>query len=297
MTNFTRLLMLSLSFTVIPGCEGEAKPDYGDSFVAEEKEYVLVWADEFDGDGSGEAVLPDKKNWTANNRGGVINNELQDYRTDDIRCTRVEDGKLILEAFIDPHDGETGWSDSQPYHFEYSSGEVHTTGKVNFEYGRIDIMAKIPSGKGLWPAFWLRPENAVDGKYSEIDIMEHVWSLGDNHNTVQATVHTQDTRDKGEGYTPVQSGYVSSETLSTEFHLYSLVWEEDKLSVMFDNQTFFTYERPVGYDWDDWPFRQPHYLILNIAVGGNWGGDVDNSIFDTPQTMEIDYIRYYKMEE
>lgn len=251
--------------------------------------YSLVWHDEFDGEG-----LPDPDSWVSDDTGGVINNELQEYRKDDTRCTRVEDGKLILEAFHDPHEGVRGWGSDEPYHFEYSAGEVHTTGKVSFQYGRIDIMAKIPSGKGLWPAFWLMPDKSVDRKYAEIDIMEHVWSLGKNHNTIQATVHTQNTIDRKEGYTPVQAGWISSESLKSEFHLYSLVWEEDRLTALFDNRPFFTYERPEGYTWDNWPFRQPFHLILNIAVGGSWGGEVDNAVL--PQRMEVDYIRYYKKQ-
>ena len=290
-----RHILFSTIIAMIPSaCQSRAAtPDYGDGFVAEEEEWELVWSDEFD-DYEG---LPDNTKWNATHIGGVINNELQDYRTNDTRCTRVKDGKLILEAFPDPHDGETGWSNSQPYHFEYSSGEVHTKNKMSFMYGRIDIMAKIPSGKGLWPALWLMPVKDVSGQYAEIDIMEHVWSLGENHNSIQATVHTQDTQDKNEGYTPVNSGYVNSNTLTTEFHLYSLVWEEDKITVMFDNEPFFTYERPIGYDWSDWPFRMEFYLIMNIAVGGSWGGDVDDSIFETPQTMEVDYVRYYTLKQ
>lgn len=250
--------------------------------------YRLAWHDEFDYKG-----LPDAEKWNATNIGGVINHELQDYRKDDLRCTRVDGGKLILEAFHDPHEGVVGWSKSKnvPYHFEYSSGEVHTDKKVDFQYGRIDIMARIPSGPGLWPALWLMPVKTQGSSYAEIDLMEHVWSLGQNHNTIQATVHTQHTMDKHEGFTPVNAGYISSSTLSTEFHLYSLVWDEEKLVAMFDDEPYFTYERPAEYDWGNWPFRQPFYLILNIAVGGSWGGEVDSSIF--PQRMEVDYIRYY----
>ena len=152
-------------------------------------------------------------------------------------------------------------------------------------------MAKIPSGKGLWPALWLMPVKGEKGKYAEIDLMEHVWSLGENHDGIQATVHTQNTIDKKEGFTPVQAGWISSDSLRDGFHLYSIVWEEDRIVGLFDNKPYFTYERPEDYTWDNWPFRQPFYLIFNIAVGGSWGGEVDESYL--PQRMEIEYVRYY----
>lgn len=261
-----------------------------DNTVAEYDGYRLAWSDEFEGEG-----LPDPTVWNARDIGGVINNELQEYRKNDTRCTRVEDGKLILEAFPDKHVGSSGRKGNDAYQFLYSSGEVHTRGKVSFQYGRIDIMARIPSGKGLWPALWMMPVNRVEGKYAEIDIMEHVWSLGKKHDSIQATVHTQSTIDRKEGFTPVQAGWISSESLRDGFHLYSLIWEEDRLVVLFDNKPYFSYSKPENHSWDNWPFRQPFYLILNIAVGGSWGGETDDTYL--PQRMEVEYVRYYVPEQ
>lgn len=98
-----------------------------------------------------------------------------------------------------------------------------------------------------------------------------------------------------EGYTPVVSGYASSNTLRSDYHLYSLVWEEDRLVALFDNEPYFIYERPANYTDYNWPFEQPFFLILNIAVGGSWGGDVDNSVL--PQRMEVEYVRYYHFKQ
>lgn len=110
--------------------------------------------------------------------------------------------------------------------------------------------------------------------------------------SVQATVHTQETVDGKQGYRPVQAGYAHSNTLDSEFHLYSLIWTEHKIETLFDNKTFFTYEKTKNATWDNWPFDQPFYLIMNVAIGGLWGGEVDQAIF--PKRMEVDYVRYYQ---
>ncbi|WP_299231746.1 glycoside hydrolase family 16 protein [uncultured Bacteroides sp.] len=256
--------------------------------VEEGTEYELVWAEEFDYEG-----LPDPYCW-GYEQGYARNNELQDYRVKDQRYSRVEDGKLIIEAAKDDHWGTHKWT-GEPYHFLYSSAELHYMGDVKFHYGRLDISAKIPIGKGIWPAIWMLP---VDEKYGgwphsgEIDIMEYVWGDNPGHNEIFATVHTTDTNVNGN---TIPSGTVTSETLDTEFHLYSLVWEKTYLQILFDNKVIFNYERKQkGSTPETWPFDQPFFLILNIAVGGDWGGvwGIDESIF--PVRMEIDYVRYYQ---
>ena len=253
--------------------------------------YRLTWAEEFNGNG-----LPDNKYWNASDTGGVINNEQQDYRKNDLKCTRVENGKLILDAYKDPHDGVKGWGSNEPYHFEYSAGEVHTRGKKTFKYGRIDVSAKIPIGRGVWPAIWLMPEGNVYGGWpngGEIDVMEYVWGDGNKHNTVYSTVHTKDIDHNGN---KIASGLGHSFTLDSEFHLYSLVWKEDQLDMLFDNRIVFSFEKK-GETFVTWPFDQPFYLIMNIAVGGSWGGTwgIDESAF--PKRMEVDYVRYYEEED
>lgn len=250
--------------------------------------YHLVWEEDFSGNG-----LPDSKWWNASDKGGVINNELQHYRKDDLKCTRVKDGRLVLNAYKDPHDGIIGWGRNDPYHFEYSAGEVHTRGKKTFKYGRIDVSAKIPVGRGVWPAIWLMPEKDVYGgwpKSGEIDVMEYVWGDGDNHNTVYATVHTEDI---DVNKNKIASGLGHSTTLSTDFHLYSVVWDEKKIELLFDNKMIFTFKKK-GETSVTWPFDQEFYLIMNVAVGGSWGGTwgIDESVF--PTCMEVDYVRYYQ---
>ena len=247
--------------------------------------YELAWSEEFDKSG-----LPDPTYWNAQDWGGVINNEPQDYRKDDLKYTRVEDGKLILETHKDPHEGTIGWGSDEPYHFEYSSGEIHTKGKYAFQYGRIDIAAKLPIGCGAWPAFWLMPTKNLYGKYAEIDIMEFMWGYNNAGKYITGTLHTQASRD---GVHDPIHGFGYSGTLESNYHLYSLIWEKEKIEILFDDQVICTYEKEKDMDWDNWPFDQPFFLILNIAVGPSWSGfDVDESIF--PLRMEVDYIRYYK---
>lgn len=250
-------------------------------------ELKLVWSEEFEGNG-----LLNEKFWMYD-EGYQRNNELQDYKKADSRYARMENGKLILEAHKDPHDGINPWT-GEPYHFEYSSAEVRTLNENGFLYGRLDVSAKIPTGRGVWPAIWLMP---TDGRYGgwpdcgEIDVMEYVWGDDVNHNRVWCTLHTKDSDTNGNR---ISGGSIISETLSTEFHLYSLVWDEDKIEILFDDQSLFTYERKPGANFETWPFDRPFYLIMNIAVGGAWGGSwgIDESIF--PARMEIDYVRYYQ---
>lgn len=249
--------------------------------------YELVWNDEFDYEG-----IPDPEYWSYD-EGYMRNNELQEYKSG-TGYARVDNGVLVIEAHVDDHDGVNKWT-GEPYHFGYSSGEVVTRNKVPFRYGRIDISAKIPHGRGIWPAIWMMPVKSVYGgwpKSGEIDIMEYVWEIGEakDHRTIQATVHTEDEITGGN---KAGTGCLSSETFDKEFHVYSLVWEEDKMDVLVDDEVIYTYIRP-GETSAAWPFDQDFYLILNVAVGGSWGGKwgVDDSIF--PASMEIDYVRYYR---
>lgn len=278
--------------TLIMGCLVASSLQVG-AFAQEAVSYPgyrLAWAEEFEGAG-----LPDSNYWNTGDTGGVINNEWQDYRKENLNCTRLEDGKLILTAYKDPHKGVRGWGSKEDYHFKFSSGEVHSCGKKTFKYGRIDVSAKIPTGRGVWPAIWLLPDKSPYGGWpngGEIDIMEYVWGDDEKHSTTYSTVHTFDSDRNGN---KIGSGYGHSSTLDTDFHLYSLVWEEERLDILFDDQVIFSYHKKED-SYKTWPFDQPFYLIMNIAVGGTWGDDwgVDESIF--PKTMEIDYVRYYEKE-
>jgi len=239
--------------------------------------FTLTWADEFDGN---EVNLSDWTFETGSNGWG--NNELQNYTNGD--NAEVKDGKLIITA-KKINDNQVAGS--------YTSTRMITKGKQEFTYGKMEIRAKLPSGRGIWPAIWMLGANISDVSWpacGEIDIMEYV---GYMPNTVYATIHTP------AGYGAEGDG--SSKTLATaeeEFHIYGLIWTEKEMIFYTDSPENVTHTySPLNKTDENWPFNKSQFFILNIAVGGNWGGaqGIDDSIF--PQTMEIDYVRVYQPNE
>ncbi|ERJ11597.1 glycoside hydrolase family 16 protein [Haloplasma contractile] len=247
--------------------------------------YDLIWSDEFDGNEL------DETKWSYATGGyGFGNNELQ-YYTEGENLS-VLDGKLIIE---------TRKEDYVSRH--YTSSKITTEESKSFKYAKIDVMAKIPAGRGTWPAIWMLPKDWQYGGWpdsGEIDIMEHV---GYDMNEIHGTVHTGDYNHmKG----TQKGGSIEVENVDTTFHKYSIEWLPDKIKFFVDDEKYYEFT-PTKYfscpDSGRWPFDQEFYLILNIAIGGNWGGarkiDGDNGVDDTifPQTMEIDYIRVYQSNE
>ena len=233
------------------------------------------WADEFDYTGK-----PDVLKWGYDIGGdGWGNNELQ-YYTDNIKNASVADGLLTITAIREPTVGR-----------EYSSARLISKNKGDFLYGRIEVKAKLPAGKGTWPAIWMLPTDWAYGgwpKSGEIDIMEHV---GFDPNKVHITVHTE-AYNHSIG-TQVGKSRIVTNAIS-EFHLYRIEWTPLKILGYIDDQLLFEFKND-GKGYAYWPFDKRFHLLLNIAVGGNWGGQqgVDNSIW--PASMQIDYVRYYKM--
>lgn len=239
----------------------------------------LVWSDEFDE----ESLDLDK--WTViigdgcPELCGFGNNELQ-YYTSNSENVKVEGGKLIITAIYDSIENSA-----------YSSAKLVTKDKGDWEYGRFEVKAKIPAGKGNWPAIWMLPtKNKYGGwpRSGEIDIME---TVGYDPGNVHGTVHTQSFNhmigtQKGDS--------VLVKDFSEKFHLYAVEWRADRIDFFIDNNKYHTFEN-TGLNSDDWPFDHPFYLILNIAVGGSWGGKygIANDVF--PNRMEIDYVRVYEL--
>lgn len=243
------------------------------------KDYQLVWADEFN-----TAGLPDSTKWNYNVGGdGYGNNEKQFYLEKSLENSFVKDGKLRIVALKKEHQNS-----------QYTSARLTTYGKYSLQYGKIEVRAKLPEGKGTWPAIWMLPESLRKKEETwpacgEIDIMEHV---GNDPNMVHTTLHTK-------LYNHMHSTQISHfERLPDVFntsHLYSIEWEPDTIKFFIDNKLFF--EAFKGQDGKDtsnegWPFDKPYFLILNLAIGGNWGGEVDDAIF--PAEMQIDYVRIYQ---
>lgn len=264
-----KLLVLYLTFSFV--------------FVASEwstPSRKLVWADEFSLAGK-----PDSIKWDydlgdgCHSSCGWGNNELQ-YYTKDIDNVRVENDLLIIEALP----WKTGSS-------QFTSARIVSRGKGDWLYGRFEIKAKLPKGKGTWPAIWMLP---TDWKYGgwpssgEIDIMEHV---GFDQGIVHSTIHTETYNHMKNTQVGKQ---ISVSNCSESFHVYALEWKETQLDFFIDNRLVQTIAKKQADTFKEWPFDQSFHLIMNLAVGGNWGGKqgVDASIW--PQRMEIDYVRVYQ---
>ena len=238
----------------------------------------LSWSDEFEAQG-----LPDNTIWEYE-EGYQRNNELQDYKREDLKYSHMYGGNLVLEIHPDQHEGTNHYT-GYPYFYEYSSASLTTRGKMSFSSGRLDISAKIPVGKGVYPSIRLYSESESNS-FAEIDIMEYVWADDPMHPKIYTTVNP-------DGSGRLSPRYAYSNTLDSDFHLYSVILEEDRFHVLFDKDIIFTYDN-TQENVQSWPWGGPFYLSISLAAGGQIGGStwgVDNTIF--PKTMEIEYVRHY----
>lgn len=254
-------------------------------------EWKLVWSDEFDKDG-----LPDSTRWNYE-EGFIRNRELQYYTTNRAENARVENGFLIIEARKEkfsnrhhrPDAPEHRWQQRRE-HADYTSASLTTRERVSWTYGRIEARAKVPSGRGTWPAFWMLGTNISEVGWpacGEIDVLEYV---GHQPGVAHANVHTRGfNHARGNG----RGAQLSVPDAEKEFHVYAVEWTPEKLEFFVDDRKFFTLKND-GTGVDSWPFDAPQYLILNLAIGGEWGAQkgVDESIF--PQRYIIDYVRVYQ---
>lgn len=238
--------------------------------------YLLVWADEFDQPG-----LPDPSRWhhdTEFNRKGWFNNERQYYSGPRAQNAVVRDGRLILTARLESRSDQTDWGGQH-----YSSARLLTRGNAAWTYGFIEVRAKLPCGKGTWPAIWMLGSGGRWPDDGEIDILEQV---GSRPARVFSTVHTK----AGSGAHGI-GGETQLPSACSAFHTYQLLWTADEMRFGIDGVPHFRFANPrTGYA--AWPFDAPQYLILNIAIGGDLGGPVDDAIF--PVAMEVDYVRVYQ---
>ena len=239
--------------------------------------YDLVWSDEFALDGP-----PNETRWgydTEANATGWYNDELQYYADARPENARVRDGRLIITARHEALASEGDYGGQA-----YTSARLITRDTATWTYGFFEIRAKLPCGAGTWPAIWML--GAGDRPYpsnGEIDIMEQV---GRDPTGITGTIH--DTATAG---TPGDGGATEILDACTTFHDYQLTWTPDRLVIGVDGRPFHVYANP-GAGPDAWPFDEPQYLLLNLAIGGELGGPVDDRIF--PVSMEIAYVRVYQ---
>ena len=235
------------------------------AYSQSKKGYKLVWEDNFSGN------IIDTTSWTHEVAPpGWVNNEKQRYTKGENVVQK--NGKLILTARYE--DGE------------YTSARLITENKRIFTYGYVEIRAKLPAGKGTWPALWMLGNNHDEVGWpacGELDIMEHV---GNEPGIVLSSIHNP----SGYGATPY-THKVKIDNPYDKFHIYSMEWTQDDITFFVDGRLVYHY-RPEEKTGENWPFDKPAYFIFNIAIGGNLGGMVDNTIF--PTSMTIDWIRFYQ---
>ncbi|MFH0992964.1 MAG: glycoside hydrolase family 16 protein [bacterium] len=268
--------------------------------------WVPVWCDEFEAETPGTII--DTTKWSYQTGGGGFGNqELQYYTGADHDNIAIVDGSLVITARKETYASNN-----------YTSSKIWTQTTANWKYGKFEMRAKLPSGRGTWPAFWMMPSTSKYGGWpdsGEIDIMEHV---GYNMNTVLGTLHTDrfnGSNGRGGSTTSlITSGAITAINVADVFHTYGMIWTEEKIEWYFDGMLFGYVEfdpteyTPYTYDTInqvyvfynenvDWPFNQQFYLILNLAIGGTWGGaqGVDDSIF--PTSLTVDYVRVFQQDK
>ncbi|SFD08203.1 Glycosyl hydrolases family 16 [Chitinophaga sp. CF118] len=276
-----RVFFLLLGLNIIISCSG--KGTTGTDTVAPQVpvdkgwtfETTPVWADEFNYTG-----LPNSTKWGYDIGGsGWGNNELE-YYTNSIDNAGVANGLLTITAKKEIKEGRN-----------YTSARLVTTNKGDFLYGRIEVKAKLPAGKGTWPAIWMLPTDWAYGdwpKSGEVDIMEHV---GYDQDVIHISTHTEAY------YFKINTQKTSTKKIvnaTTDFHVYRMDWTPYALRGYIDDQLIFQFANE-GKGYTVWPFDKRFHLLLNLAVGGDWGGanGVDDTIF--PAAMQVDYVRVYKM--
>ena len=256
------------------------------------KDWKLVWQDEFEYNGK-----PDPTKWTYDY--GFIANQEKQYYTDSSINARVENGHLIIEAhkeklinkdYKNPEIKQWAKYKAEIDTAQFSSSRLKTEGLAAWQYGRFEISAKLPKGRGMWPAIWMLSENKKALGWpsgGEIDIMEHV---GYNNDSVHGTIHTK-------AYNHMMGTQKGKAILIDEpndkFHLFALEWTPDRMDFSLDG-VIYNHIENEHKTMAEWPFDQKFHLILNVAVGGMWGGrkGIDDSIF--PQRMTVDYVRIYQ---
>lgn len=276
----TRSLLCAAALFVL-GCGSDASflAPTGDTtpIAPADARWKLVFEDDFEGP----AGTPPSDMWVydlGNGRDGWGNLQLE-YDTNRPENVSLDgQGNLVITARKEPFSG-----------FNYTSGRIKTEGRLNVHYGRVAARMKLPKGKGIWPAFWMLGANYQQVTWphcGEIDIME---LAGSKPRQVRGSLHGPSYY----GGNNLGRYYDAGQDLSANFHEYAVVWTEEGISFEFDGKTYFTARRERI---DDWVFDHPFFIILNLAVGGMYDGDPDDTtVF--PQQLVVDYVRVYELEK
>lgn len=263
-------MLLVVTFMLLAHCKLAKGPD--DVSSVSNKNWDLVWEDSFD-----DSVL-DTTKWNVIKRNTA---DWGNYMSDHPDCIILKDGKLYLRGIVNldrPEDTA-----------KYLTGGVNTKGKFAFQYGKVEIHAKLESAKGAWPAMWMLADKPKYGAYprnGEIDLMEHL----NYENKIYQTVHSYYTLElkqkKNLQY------YATTEVNTEEYNTYGLEWYPDKLMFTLNGKNTFTYPRIKDVDPSQWPFDQPFYIMIDQQLGGSWVGKVDPD--DLPVQMIVDWVRVYR---
>lgn len=248
--------------------------------LATQPSYILVWSDEFS---AANGSLPDSSKWTMETGGdGWGNNELETY-TNRTQNVHVQDGNLVITASQETYKGTDGITR------QYTSARLKTLGLFEQRYGRFEARIKIPRGQGMWPAFWMLGNNIGTIGWpncGEIDIMENI---GREPDKVHGSMH-------GPGYWG-GNGLTGTYTLSSgkfadDFHIFAVEWEPSAVRFYVDSNLYETRSPADLPKSGTWVFDHPFFILLNVAVGGDWPGSPDRTtVF--PQTMLVDYVKVY----
>lgn len=270
--------ILFLLAAFVAGCSGNPSPTAATAPAAPTPTpstpgaWTLVFADEFDTPGA-----PDPAKWGYEI--GYVRNDERQYYTSRSENARVEDGRLVIEGRREAYQG-----------YAYTSASLNTRRRFEFTYGRVEVRAQLPTGRGTWPAIWMLGTNIDQAGWpacGEIDVMENV---GFEPSKIHGTIHTA-------AYNHVAGTARGSSTTVAgpweDFHVYAMEWSADRVEISVDGSRYFSFANE-GTGPRAWPFDKPMYLLLNLAIGGSWGEQkgMDDALF--PHRYLVDYVRVYQ---
>lgn len=276
--------MLISAFLALAAADAMTSTNYSVDVPMPPPTEAPVWSDEFDG------TSLDMSKWsfdTSRNKLGWYNGEEQYYAANRPENLRVVNGQLVIEARKDPKEIR---SLSDYGRQKYSSAKIMTRAKVDFQYGFVEVRAKLPCARGTWPAIWMMPEKDWEWpKGGEIDIMEQV---GSDPNMIHGTLHTELFNHK---LGTQRGAQYLVPTSCDSFHRYQLRWSPQLITIGVDDHGYMQVANDQPGGIGAWPFDQPFYLILNLAIGGGWAGSKGIDDGAMPQDFDVDYVRVWQI--